>query len=328
MRAVLKNNLRRLAIHTIILLIIFIAAAVAAAIFASTGIKQTWDVAVVSESSAAFSLYQNTVNPDSVKVTLMDTTPLRTDLVSGKYDAILTLHADGSHTVDSIKSEDTTAKLLGALEGQQNTEILFSGRGTGTNVLGFLMTFLLLMGSTCMSMYADDKSYGQIRRVAAAPLKISTYLFAHSLFNFCFLFFPTMIILSLVTFISSVDIGFSFLQLIGLVALLCAFSSVFCLLLFSLLSDKNDSAKMTGNTIIILTSILAGGFFAFDQGNHALSLIIQVLPQKALLTVANGLEQHLSLSAFLPALVYLAALIVAFYVISVIKTKRAYVGKR
>ncbi|MDR2737210.1 MAG: ABC transporter permease, partial [Gracilibacteraceae bacterium] len=200
--------------------------------------------------------------------------------------------------------------------------------GTGTNVLGFLTTFLLLMGSTCMSLYAEDKSSGQISRVAASPTKISTYLFAHSLFNFCFLFFPTMIVLLLAMFISGVAIGFSFLQLTGLVALLCGFATVFSLLLYSLVSNKDDSAKMTGNTIIILTSILAGGFFAFDQGNKALGLIIQVLPQKAILTVANGLEQHLPASAFLPALVYLVVVIAAFYGISVIRTKGAYVGRR
>ena len=73
----------------------------------------------------------------------------------GRYDAVLTKNADGSCSLETVKSEEITAKLKAALEGREDAPAMFSDRGTGTNVLGFLTMFLLMMGSTCMTFYAD-----------------------------------------------------------------------------------------------------------------------------------------------------------------------------
>jgi len=322
MRAILRNNLRRLWTQKqlIVLLVVFTTVATAAAIFVSTGLEQIWNVAVVSSQPEG-------MEADNVNFIEVEQIPSRADLVSGRFDAILIINADDSYELDSIKSDETTSRLIAALEGKQDSTALFSDRGTGTNVLGFLMMFILLMGSTAMYMYADDKEQNHIIRVAASPVGIGTYQFAHCLFNFCFLYFPIMLILFIVRWISGVTLNYSFLELAGLIAVLCAFSTTFCLLLYSLLSNRAEAAKMTGNTIIILTSILAGSFYAFDKGNHALELLITVLPQKAYLTLADKLEQGAAFMDYLPSLAYLLVLIVAFYAISVIKTRRAYVNK-
>ena len=130
----------------------------------------------------------------------------------------------------------------------------------------------------------------------------------------------------MVKWISWAAFGFGFLPLAGMLALICALSTVFSLFLYSMLPNKDDSAKMIGNTIIILTSILAGGFFAFDKGNQALGVIIQILPQKAFLNVADGVEQHMAWQGIVPSLSYLLLLIAVFYTVSVRKTKRTYIG--
>lgn len=321
MSAIIRNNFRRLRYQKqlIILLVIFTIMASAAAIFVSTGLKAKWDIAVVSSQAVPL----KSVNLNLVQ---MDEAPKRSMLVSGKYDAILYRNADGTYKIDTIKSKETSAQMMAALEGTRDATSTFSNRGTGTNILGFLMMFLLLMGSMAMCMYSDDKEQKQITRVAASPIKISTYLFAHSLFNFCFLFIPAVIILNVIRLISGVDYGYDFWTFSALLALICAFSTAFCLLLYSFLSNKADSAKMVGNTVIILTSILAGGFYAFDKSNRALELMVTILPQKAYLVLAKGLEQHEDFRTYLPALIYLILITVIFYVISVIKTKREWVN--
>lgn len=321
MKVIMKNNFRRLLEQKqiIVLLVLFTAAASCAAVFVSTWMTQKWDVAVVSPASAELASKQ-------VNIIQMEEAPPRSELVMGRYDAVLTKNADGSCSLETVKSEEITAKLKAALEGREDAPAMFSDRGTGTNVLGFLTMFLLMMGSTCMTFYADDKTGGQITRIAASPLGISNYLFAHCLFNFLFLFIPTTIILVVVKWISGAAFGFGFLPLAGMLALICALSTVFSLFLYSMLPNKDDSAKMIGNTIIILTSILAGGFFAFDKGNQALGVIIQILPQKAFLNVADGVEQHMAWQGIVPSLTYLLLLIAVFYTVSVWKTKRTYIG--
>lgn len=323
MRAIIKNNFRRLwqQKQLIILLVIFTAIAGAAAIFVSTVLTTTWNIAVVSGRPVVF-------ESKNVNITQLSGAPKRSTLVSGKYDAIVYMNPDGSYKLDTIKSEEATAKIAAAMKGEQSTPVSYSGRGTGTNILGFLMMFLLLMGSMAMFMYSDDKEQRQITRVAASPIKISTYLLAHSIFNFGFLFIPAMIILTIIRWISGVDYGYGFWTFTGLIAVICAFSTAFSLLLYSLLSNKAESAKMTGNTIIILTSILAGSFYAFDKGSRVLELIVTILPQKAYLTLAQGLERHADFSAYLPALSYLIVLIAGFYTVSVIKTKHEFVNAR
>lgn len=322
MRAILKNNLYRLWVQKqlIVLLVIFTFVATAAAVFVSTSLTQTWDVAVISTQPLA-------LEADHVNFVELKEDPGLSNLVSGKYDAILSVDADGSYQLNTIKSETAKAQLMAALNGEHDSTVPVNDRGIGTNILGYLMMFLLLMGSMVMGMYADDKQLKQITRVAASPVGIGTYLFAHSLFNFCFLFFPTMLVLISVQWVSGIALGYNLLGLAALVAILCAFATAFSLLLYSFFSNQADSAKMTGNTIIIMTSILAGGFYAFDKGNRALGMLITILPQKSYLLLADGLEQGGTLTTCLFPLVYLLALIVLFYLISVVKVRNEYINK-
>ena len=331
MRAIFINDARRMwqQKQLVFLLILFTVVAAVAAIFVSTSLKQVYDVAVVMESGVTSDVIYQSGEGESEGVNFIEpaTDPSYSDLVSGKYDAIFTVRSDGSYEVESIKSDEATAQMLAVIEGQQVEAEQYSDRGIGTNVVGFLMVFILMMGSMAMSMFADDKQFGQIARVAASPIGIGRYLLGHCVFNLVYLFVPTMVILVVVQLVSGVDIGYTWGELAVLLALICAFSTAFSLLLYSFLSNKDESAKMTGNIIIILTSILAGGFFAFDKGNAALEALITVLPQKSYLTVANGIEQHLAWGDYFLSLLYLLGITIVFFALSAWKTHRDYVNK-
>lgn len=319
MSAVIKNNLWRIKKQTLALLLAFTVAASVAAIFLSTGLRQSWDVAVVGGAAPSGAV--------GVNFYTLEAPPPLSQLVTGRYDAVLTLHPEGGPQLDSIKGEEALRQLADALGGKAPAANGFSGRGTGTNLLGFLMMFLLLSGSTCMGLYADDKAGGQIERVAASPVGIGRYLLAHCLFTFAVLFLPTMAVLLVVQGAAGAPLGLGLPALSGLVALVCGLSAVFSLLLFTLLPNKDDSAKMTGNALIILTTILAGGFYAFDRGNQPLGFVIQVLPQKVLLNMAAALEGQAPLAALLPHLAYLGLLLAGGFALSVARTKAAYVYK-
>ncbi|AMP21106.1 hypothetical protein AZF37_08000 [endosymbiont 'TC1' of Trimyema compressum] len=84
---------------------------------------------------------------------------------------------------------------------------------------------------------------------------------------------------------------------------------------------------MIGNAIIILTTILAGGFYSFDKGNPIFEGISNILPQRASLTIAAGMEENVLLLSCLPSLTYIIVLMLIFYIFAVLKTKRDYLGK-
>ena len=85
MKVIMKNNFRRLLEQKqiIVLLVLFTAAASCAAVFVSTGMTQKWDVAVVSPASAELASKQVNIIP-------MEEAPPHSELVMGRYDAVLT----------------------------------------------------------------------------------------------------------------------------------------------------------------------------------------------------------------------------------------------
>lgn len=166
MSAIIRNDFRRLWYQKqlVVLLVIFTVIASLAAIFVSKNLNIKWDIAVVSGRPVSF-------KGGNVNLILLDKAPKQSTLVSGKYDAVLYRNADGSYKIDTIKSEETTAQMTAALKGDVDILSTLSSRGIGTNILGFLMMFLLLMGSMAMCMYSDDKEQKQINCVAASPLR-------------------------------------------------------------------------------------------------------------------------------------------------------------
>jgi ABC-2 type transport system permease protein len=174
-------------------------------------------------------------------------------------------------------------------------------------------------------MFAEDKEKKQLTRISASPISVTRYLCAHSIFTFLVIYLPTMLVLYLVKFIMNVDVGFSFGEYAALLAIITAFATAFSLFL-NALYNKGDTANMAGSSIVMMTSILAGGFYSFDKGNKILETIIQVLPQKAFLTLAEGIERGRSFAATAPKLAYILVLTAVFVAIGVVKTRRDYVA--
>jgi ABC-2 type transport system permease protein len=191
--------------------------------------------------------------------------------------------------------------------------------------VGYLVMFILLDGVVLMYMFAEDKEKKQLTRISASPISVTRYLCGHSLFTFTIIYLPTLIVLYLVKFIMNVDIGYCFSEYAALLAVITAFATAFSLFL-NAFSKKGDTANMAGSSIVMMSSILAGSFYSFEKGNKILETIIQILPQKAYLALAEGVERGHSFTVVAPKLLYILGLAAVFFAIGVIKTRRDYVG--
>lgn len=320
MISVFKNNFNRLMSKksVLIMMIILTLCAILAALFFSSRPATIANVAFVSSS-------EEKMDFKYLNITMLDKEPPTSSMVSGTYDAIVTVREDGNYQIQTIKSEEVKQSILAILEHKQLPNVgVLTTRGVGTTIIGFMLMFILMQSSVLMGMFSDDKEHKQIKRVIASPIKMRGYLFAHCLFNFCFLFFPNIIILYIVKFLLNVDIGFTFLQYSMLLSLICIFATSFSLLMNALVK-KGDTANMAGSSIIVLTSVLAGSFYSFDKGNDILEKIIQFLPQKAYLNVVSEIEQHLTNSDTIFAALYVIILIIIFFSVAIIKTRRDYI---
>nr|WP_319487689.1 ABC transporter permease [uncultured Caproiciproducens sp.] len=319
---VLKNNylrtIPRLA-PTILMTVITLLTIILAVYV--TGLQQVkGHVAMITQSSTM-------TLPKSSKqlnITVMSQKPPHSDLVKQKYDAFVSINANGGYDIETLHNSDfknTIALLLkypNAHFADSKTE-----RGTGVNIIGFMMMFLLMIAFSNLFAFADDKEQGQLHRIAASPASFGWYLAAHCAYCLSFLM-PAFIMLAVLKWCGW-NIGFSLLQYAGLMAVLGILGISFALLLHTFIK-KPDNANMLGNSVTVLTSILAGGFYSFSKNNSVLDNIIKLLPQKELMDFAQHLQngnggQHVW------SIIYVVGFSLVLFLFSCTVLRRMYVKK-
>jgi ABC-2 type transport system permease protein len=286
-----------------------------AAVFFTARLEVKGNVAVVTSSHKAVS-----INSKYLHVEKLNKVPEKSFLVMNKYDAILLDNGDGNFEIVTIKSDSFKTKLQ---------QILFNGnadfsepekRGIASNILGYLVMMVFIQGLLYMMMYSDDKENGTFKRIGVSPASIGTYLAGHGIFNFLLVFVPTFLIIAVSKLIFNIDIGLSYLNYAWLLALITFLVTSFSLLLSSVFK-KAESSNMIGQSIAVLTSLLAGCFYSFDNSHTIMKKIISLLPQKNFLVLIQGIEQGRSLGEYLPQLTYLLVFPVLLLVLSAILVK-------
>lgn len=283
---VLKNNYLRTVPRAISLLVMVIVTlgSIMLSVYI-TGLQQVkGHVVFVSQSATA-------VTPKSSKaldITVMSQKPPYSDLVKQKYDAYITIDRMGNYQIETLRSKDYKDMILLLLKNPNiNVGDNKTDRGVGVNIIGFMMMFLLMIAFSNLFAFADDKEQGQLRRIAAAPAPFGCYLAAHCVYCLSFLL-PEFILLAVLKGCGW-NIGFTLLQYAGLMAVLGFLGISFALLLNTLI-QKPDNATMLGNSVTVLTSVLAGSFYSFSKNNTVLDNIIKLLPQKEILDFAQHLQ--------------------------------------
>ena len=248
-----------------------------------TGIQQVKGHIALIGSEKSVSLDTKYLSVETLK-----TKPPRSALVRQEYDAFVTVKANGGYEIETLRSGDFRTVLETLLENP-NAKIpaAKTDRGVGVNVVGFLMIFLSISAFFYLFPFAEDKEQGQLLRVSASPVSFRGYLAAHCLFCVSS-FLPAWLALAVLR-AAGWNIGFSLAEYAGLFLLLAIPAISFALLLNTFLK-KPDNANMFGNSIIIVTSTLAGCFYSFSKNNAVLDTIIKILPQKEFMEFAQELQ--------------------------------------
>ncbi len=286
-----------------------------------TGVQQVkGHVAIISENSEA-AIPQSTKQLDIKVVTEK---PPYSALVEQKYDAYVTIDANGNYSVETLLSEDYKNMILLLLENP-NAQIgdIKAARGVGVNIIGFMMMFMLMISFGNLFVFADDKEQGQLKRVATTPASFGAYLAAHVVYCLSILL-PEYLLLVILKLFGS-NIGFSLPQYAGLMLILGLMGISFGLLLHTFI-HKPDNANMLGNSVTILTSILAGSFYSFTKNNTVLEKITMVLPQKDFMDFALYMQNGEAAKHIWP-MAYVAAFILVLFVLSCVVLRSMYVKK-
>ena len=319
MMSVLKNNFYRLMERKSRVWLCFglTLGAALAALFLNTTTRTIGKVAVVADNPTELS-------SPNLNITYVKAVPPLSQLVLSKYDAIITQSEEGGYKVETIKSEQFRRTIEEIIANPSGYSSDSSGaRQIGTSIVGFLMMFILMQGVSTMYLFAEDKEREQIKRIASSPVSFTGYLLGHSIFTFLFLLLPSLLVICFIKYVCRIWVGFGFFEYLFLLTLICMLAAAFSLFLQAFIKS-GDSANMIGSAIVILTSILAGSFYSFEENNQALSVISKVLPQKLFLTAADLLEKGSGIQALFPYIFILALLSIFFFFAAVGKTRGDY----
>lgn len=243
-----------------------------------------------------------------LKIDVMQEKPPYSELMKHKYDAYVWEKEDHTFGIESVKNDEFKALLMRLLSDKDidpSSVSVSSDRGVGVNITGFLMMFLLMAASMNLFTFSEDKEQGVLKRIACTPISILNYMMAH-IITCLSMYTPayfTLVVMKLIGY----DIGFSLLQYAGFILIIGLLGISLMLVLFTLL-HKPDNATMLANSIMILTTILAGSFYSFDQHNKGIEWVVSILPQKHLLSFAGDVEHGAAL-AHIGSLIYVIILV-------------------
>jgi len=327
MLVIFKNDWKRLMEEKLYLFVsmgLTICAVVAAIVLTSS---------IETKGNIALILPQNQEISDSVtqftksqyfNVSILEMAPSKSELVQNRYDAIVTIDGNGAYSIETIKSDQIKTMIYATLENP-NTFVpnMQSSRKIGTNIIGYMMMFLLIQGVLYAKLFADDKEKHLIERVIMSPIAFRKYLFGHAVFMIAMIAIPTFCVMTVVQ-ILGVAIGFSLLTYGLLIGVLAILATSFALFLNSFFCVA-DTANMLGSSSVLLSTILAGSFYSFAKEESLFDKLIHILPQKDFIDFTNALEKGNLTSTIKLELLYVIGLSVVFFAIAVIKTRRDYI---
>lgn len=324
MLAIFKNDVRRLMEQKAYLTvaIVLTICSVIAAVVLTNHVVAKGNIALVTTS-----VEKELTDSPYFNVSVRSEAPRKSELVQNRYDAIVYMESDGSYRIETIKSDEFKGMLTSFLSNPDTFRPdSDTTRHIGTNIIGYMMMFLLIQGMLYGKLFADDKEKHMIERVAISPIAFRNYLLGHGIFTILLIFVPSYSVI-VAAKLFGVNIGLGLLQYAGLIGILSILSTAFSLFLNSLFYVA-DTANMVGSSVITLTSILAGSFYSFSKEDSLFSRILHILPQKDFINFVNALEKGTLSGKTELQFLYVILLSITFFVFASFKTRKDYVYHR
>ncbi len=313
-----KNNLIRILAkkEIVIIAVVIVPLMIGVAILFSGKIVVRQHIALVTTHA------QNLPKNDRIKIDVMNKKPATSNLLLGKYAAVVEEKSDGTYEVTSIKSKADKELIENFFNFGKISKSNQSGqakRGVGTNILGFILMIILMQGVALTILYPEDRTLKTFRRILTSSVSEKQYIFAQGIFTFLCLFIPTYLVIVITKVCFNIKIGFGLLMLAILIGILTALSTSLALLISSML-ERNIS--LVASAIYVITCILSGCYYSFTGNNKVFDTICSILPQKSYMTLIQGIENRNSLFYFKGQLIYLFIWIAALWFLGSIITKR------
>lgn len=308
---IVKINLyRAIALKNYVILTMSITLAlIMGATFFTSQAQSLGRVAVIGDIDE-LDLYKN-----QFEIHQLEEPPAMSEMVKNKYDAVLTKQQDGQYEIFTLRSEEFKIHLEHSLNGSaESAGVKMKTRGTATNILGFLLMYVLIQGIMFMKFFSEDKESGTFKRIVTGPVDIKVYLAAQFITTFLLIYIPTFTVLVFSKGILKVDLGLSYMHYSWLLALIVSIAAAAAICITAYV-EKEDNAMTLAGAIIVLTSLLSGAFYTIDHNNLIIKTFNSILPQTFVLRIVQGVEQELLATSYAPEIAYLLLTIVLLFTV-------------
>lgn len=283
----LKNKIKRMKTRkdmVISALIIIPIVIISAVILKGSG-NLKLRVALVSENKG---IHEN----NKIEITLLNKNPGFSSLAVGTYDFIVEKNSEGRYiaqtALQDASKKEMVEKLFNNEKSSAKNNNQSSGRGIGSSLLGLIVLFVFIEGTTLTVFYPDDISFKTLKRIFTSEVSEKSYIAAQFIFTFIVLFIPTFIALVVSKAVLGSDILYSYYVIALLTAIITALSTAFALFMSSLMRDNIQIAVCF---IALIVSLICGCFFKFTLNIKIIDKIIKLLPISSYMNIAEGAEK-------------------------------------
>lgn len=227
-----------------------------------------------------------TIQADGVKITPLEEVPPFSDLMQGRFDAVVIFDGE-NYTIETVKGDTFQEALTTVLNGGTPNWTSGQARGEVANLTGFIMMFVLLIGIMLYRFYYEEKD-GIDRRILSSPVNYIQYMLSHCIVVLLMVYVPVMLIITGFSIFHGFQSNASILQIAFIFFMLSLLGTTlgFCL---SSLIPSDESAILLGSMTVIVTTLLSGGFREITSAGIA-QTISKFLPQKYILDYAMAVE--------------------------------------
>lgn len=311
MISIIKNNFyRSLEMKNYMITVIIITTfTIMFSIYFTNKIEMKTNIALVSNSKTL------SINSKYLNITRLSDKPKKSELMLNKYDAVVVDNGNGEFEIDTIKDAAFKDYLQQILKGKIHAAFTGEKRGVGSNILGFLLMFILIEGILLMRLFAEDREDNIFKRIMYSPVSVLSYIFAYLIFTFILIYMPTMFILILESNILKVNIGFSIIEYSYMLALISFLAASFSIFMNALIK-KYDNCSSLSCSIIVFTSILSGSFYTMKNHNKIIDKLVELLPEKQYMIFLQNIEKGVSINNSIFQLVYIVLVALIFLAVA------------
>lgn len=280
-----------------------------------------------NQSIVAETVMQTLKDTKGINVGLANRDTLQTDIITGKYTAVVDFSSNDKFVLHSVKDQDTVNSLENLISSYINSPVPIDINtlqeptlGVAQRTIAFIILFLMITSTVTASLIIKDKNSGTFKRFLYSPQKAGTYVMGNVLFNFAITYFQLFVSISIITlFKINIGIDYSNLLLMGIWIAALATSFGTCI---TSLFQKEMYADLFSTCIALILSLIGGTFIPIDKMPTMLQHISIISPMRWFISATTFMENGNGWFVSINYIIILTIFIIVLFILAVLNNKK------